>query len=116
MEITEVKVRTLKKNKNSSLLAFATVTLDDELVLTGIKIIDGEKGKFVAMPSQYSEKEDDYFQVFFPITAEFREELDDAVMSAFKKASKKKKNDDDEEEEKKSSNSSLNSAVIGKNT
>ena len=50
MEITEVKIN-LKEGVNDKLKAFATVTLDDEFVIRDIKIINGKKGLFVAMPS-----------------------------------------------------------------
>ena len=94
MEITKVTVREFNK-KNSDLKGFATVTLDDELVLTGIKLVKGKKGMFISMPSQYSEKAEDYFDIFFPITAEFRSELQDAIIEEYKNPS-----DDDEEKPK----------------
>jgi len=50
MEITEVKIN-LKEASNTKLKAFATITLDDSFVVRDIKIIDGKKGLFVAMPS-----------------------------------------------------------------
>lgn len=51
MEITEVKVR-LMEDKTERLRAFCTVTLDREFVVRDIKIIDGAKGLFIAMPSR----------------------------------------------------------------
>jgi len=51
MEITEVKVR-LVEEKAERLRAFCTVTLDREFVVRDIKVIDGAKGLFVAMPSR----------------------------------------------------------------
>ena len=51
MDITEVKVR-LVDEKSERLRAFCTVTLDREFVVRDIKIIDGAKGLFVAMPSR----------------------------------------------------------------
>lgn len=51
MEITEVKVR-LVEDRTERLRAFCTVTLDHEFVVRDIKIIDGAKGLFVAMPSR----------------------------------------------------------------
>ena len=51
MEITEVKVR-LVEDKTERLRAFCTVTLDREFVVRDIKVIDGAKGLFVAMPSR----------------------------------------------------------------
>jgi len=51
MEITEVKVK-LMSDKTDRLLAFCTITLDNEFVIRDLKIIEGTKGRFVAMPSR----------------------------------------------------------------
>lgn len=51
MEITEVKVK-LMSDKTDRLLAFCSVTLDDEFVIRDLKIIEGTRGRFVAMPSR----------------------------------------------------------------
>lgn len=114
MDITKVNVRKYNQPKNN-LKGFATVTLDDELVLTGIKIIKGSKGLFLGMPSTYWESDEEYHDIFFPVTADFREELTEQVIEAYenaddddkkKKSSKKKSSkksrkasDDDEEDE-----------------
>lgn len=50
MEITEVRIN-LKESSNNKLKAFATITIDNSFVVRDIKIIDGKKGLFVAMPS-----------------------------------------------------------------
>ncbi len=51
MEITEVKVK-LMSDKTDRLLAFCSITLDGEFVIRDLKIIDGTRGRFVAMPSR----------------------------------------------------------------
>jgi len=51
MEITEVRIK-LVKNTDDRLKAFCSMTLDGEFVIRDIKIIEGEKGYFVAMPSR----------------------------------------------------------------
>ena len=51
MEITEIRVK-LVKNADDRLKAFCSMTLDDEFVIRDIKIIEGAKGYFVAMPSR----------------------------------------------------------------
>ena len=51
MEITEVRVR-LKNNSDRKLKAYATITFDHEFVVRDVKVIDGKKGFFVAMPSR----------------------------------------------------------------
>ena len=50
MEVTEVRI-SLREAGNRKLKAFATVTFDDEFVVRDIKIIEGRRGLFVAMPS-----------------------------------------------------------------
>lgn len=50
MEITEIKVH-LKDSAKSKLKAFVTITFDNQFVIRDLKIIDGKKGLFVAMPS-----------------------------------------------------------------
>lgn len=112
MDITKVLVRKYEgDNGRNALKGFATVTLDDELVLTNIKIVKGSKGLFVAMPSTYWESDEKYHDIFFPITADFREELNDEILQAYKdlkdekkdkkdkKDKKKKQRDDDEEDD-----------------
>ena len=112
MDITKVLVRKYEgDNGKNALKGFATVTLDDELVLTNIKIVKGSKGLFVAMPSTYWESDEKYHDIFFPITADFREELSDEILQAYKdlkdekkekkdkKDKKKKQRDDDEEDD-----------------
>ena len=64
------------------LKAFATITIDNWLAIRGIKIIEGKKGLFVAMPNR--QRADSSFQdIAHPITAEARAVLEKAVLSAF---------------------------------
>lgn len=51
MEITEVKIF-LKESEDKKLKAFATMTFDDAFVVRNVKVINGNKGLFVAMPSR----------------------------------------------------------------
>lgn len=90
MEITEVRIYPYKA-RNSKLRAFASVTFDEEFAVKGIKVMDGKKGLFISMPAQAS-SEGEYYDVAYPITKKFREELEDAVITAFE--------EEDEEEEK----------------
>ena len=93
--ITNVSVYTLN-DFNSKTVAIATVTISDCLVLTGLKIVKGKKGMFVSMPQRKLSKPDkngnEYADIFFPVTHDFREELNDAILDAY---------DDKVDEEKK---------------
>lgn len=84
--ITNVSVYTLK-DANSKTVALATVTIDDCLVLTGLRIVKGKKGMFVSMPQRKLSKPDkngnEYADIFFPVTHEFREELKNAVLDEY---------------------------------
>ena len=81
MIITDVRVRLFE---NKSLKGFADVTLDESLALTGIKIIDSAKGLFVGMPSSLG-SDDKYYDIYYPITKEFRETLTDAILDEYDK-------------------------------
>lgn len=100
MEITEVRIYPYKA-RNSKLRAFASVTFDEEFAVKGIKVMDGKKGLFISMPAQAS-SEGEYYDVAYPITKKFREELEDAVITAFE--------EEDEEEEKPKKKSSKKSS------
>lgn len=82
MKITEIRVYETKGKKKSSLLAFASVTFDKAFCVTGFRIIDGSKGVFVAMPSQMGSDEE-YHDTAFPVTSDFREELETAIMEKY---------------------------------
>lgn len=99
-EITNVKINLFNK-KNNNLKAFVQVELDSELVLTGIKLVKGNKGLFLGMPSQKWDSDEEYHDIYFPITGEFREELTEAVIDAYKQA--KKEEEEEEEAPKKKS-------------
>ena len=74
--------------KNNT-LAFASVTINGAFAVHGIRVMDSEKGKFVAMPSMKDNSSGDYRQVCHPITADFRNQLSAAVMEAFEQAVEK---------------------------
>lgn len=84
--ITNVSVYTLN-DSNSKTVAFATVTIADCLVLTGLRIVKGKKGMFVSMPQRKLSKPDkngnEYADIFFPVTHGFREELNDAILDEY---------------------------------
>ena len=81
MEIN-VKIHTLRTEGNR--LADASVSLDGCFAIKGVKIISGSKGPFVSMPSYKSG--DQYRDVCFPCTKEFKQEFDRAVLDAYQQA------------------------------
>ena len=68
-------------NNDSKLKGVADIVLDDMLVVKGIRVMEGQNGAFVSMPSQKVGSE--YRETVFPITAEFREQLMNTVLSAY---------------------------------
>lgn len=89
MKITEVRVFKLG-NQESTLKAFASITIDDAVCITGIRIIEGKIGLFMSMP-QSKDNDGEYHDVAFPITKEAREEIRDAVLDAYEDAAKPKR-------------------------
>lgn len=81
MKITSVKVRKIEK-ENSRMKGMASVVLDDCFAVKDIRIIEGEKGLFIAMPSRkYPSGE--YRDVAHPINSETRKEFEDAIIEEY---------------------------------
>lgn len=77
--ISEVKITLL--TQPSKVKAFASVTLNNELVLTGFKVIQGSNKLFVGNPSE--KRNEEYKDTVFPITKDFREYLNRTVLEAY---------------------------------
>ena len=86
--VTDIAVYPFEAKDNPT-VAFVNITILDKLVLKGIRIVDGCKGLFIAFPQSKRKgkkgKDDEYFDIFFPITKEFREELTEAILEAYDK-------------------------------
>ncbi len=80
MEITDVRVR--KMEKEGKMKAVASVTFDDELVIHDIKVIEGEKGLFIAMPSK-KVVSGEYRDIAHPINAEMRARLQTKILDSY---------------------------------
>ena len=76
----DVSVRVIEPNKN--LMGFASVKFNDSFVVENVKILQGQKGLFVGMPSQ-SDGKGGYRDMAYPVTKEFREQLNAAVLGAY---------------------------------
>lgn len=81
MKISDVRVRIAKKS-DSKLKAIASVTFDDCFVIHDIKVIEGNEGYFIAMPSRKT-SEGEYKDIAHPIKTETREYLISEILSAF---------------------------------
>ncbi len=80
MQITEVRMR--KVPGEGKMRAVASVTFDREFVVHDIRVIDGQNGLFVAMPSRKT-PEGEFRDVAHPITAQAREMIETAVLKAY---------------------------------
>jgi stage V sporulation protein G len=79
MEITEVRISLRNEEK---LKAFASITLDNCLVVRGLRVINGSNGYFVSMPSK-RRRNGMYQDIFHPINNETRKLIEDKVLDAF---------------------------------
>ena len=80
MNITDIRIR--KVAKEGKLKAVASITVDGEFVVHDIKIIDGDKGLFIAMPSRKT-NDGEYPDIAHPINQETRERLQNSIVTEF---------------------------------
>ena len=81
MKITDVRVR--KMTDGGKLKGVASITFDDEFVVHDIKIIEGDKGLFIAMPSRKT-KDGEFKDVAHPINSETRDMLQKLILDKYK--------------------------------
>ena len=81
MKITDVRIRLVDKS-DSKLKAIASLTIEECFVIHDIKIIQGENGLFIAMPSRKT-KEGEYKDIAHPINSDTRNELSEIILKAF---------------------------------
>ena len=79
MNITEVRVFPVNEEK---LKAYATITFDDCFVVRDLKVINGNSGLFVAMPSK-KRRDGSFKDVAHPLNNEFRAVIENAVLDAY---------------------------------
>ncbi|MBI5787585.1 MAG: septation regulator SpoVG [Candidatus Schekmanbacteria bacterium] len=84
MDITEVRIYPV--DDNEKLKAFATVTFEDVFVVRDLKIIKGNNGLFVAMPSKKC-KDGSFKDTAHPLTNDFRKVLEDKVLAEYEQRS-----------------------------
>lgn len=82
MKITDVRIR--KINTEGRMKAIVSITLDDEFVIHDVRIVDGNNGLFVAMPSRKT-PEGEFRDIAHPINSQTRERLQAAVLEAYER-------------------------------
>ncbi|WP_068555311.1 septation regulator SpoVG [Thermotalea metallivorans] len=80
MKVTDVRIR--KINDEGKMKAIVSVTFDNEFVVHDIKIIEGQNGLFIAMPSRKM-GEGDFRDIAHPINSEMRNRLQEAILSQY---------------------------------
>ena len=83
MQITDVRAR--KVAKEGKLKAVVSITLDEEFVVHDIKVIEGEKGLFIAMPSKKA-TDGEYRDIAHPINSVTRENIQRIILESYEKA------------------------------
>lgn len=83
MQITDVRVR--KITKEGKMKAIVSITLDDEFVVHDIKVIEGEKGLFIAMPSKKA-TDGEYRDIAHPINSATRTAIQSVILENYEKA------------------------------
>ena len=82
MKISDVRIR--KVNDEGKMRAVVSVTFDDEFVVHDIKVIEGQNGLFIAMPSRKM-GEGDFRDIAHPLVSETRNKIKDAIFLEYEK-------------------------------
>ena len=82
-QITDVKCTCFEDKDN--LKAIASVTFDKSFTVEGVKVMEGSNGTFISMPNYKVSKDgnDEFRDICFPVTSEFRNEFNNAVMNKY---------------------------------
>ena len=83
MQITDVRVR--KIEKEGKMKAIVSITIDNEFVVHDIKVIEGEKGLFIAMPSRKA-ADGEYRDIAHPINSNTRERIQRTILERYEQA------------------------------
>ena len=80
MQVTDVRVRRVEKE--GKMKAIVSITLDNEFVIHDIKVIEGEKGLFIAMPSKKA-VDGEYRDIAHPINSNTREKIQSLILEKY---------------------------------
>ena len=83
MQITDVRIR--KVDKEGKMKAVVSITIDDEFVVHDIKVIEGEKGLFIAIPSRKA-SDGEYRDIAHPINSGTRENIQRLILQKYEEA------------------------------
>ena len=80
MQITDVRIR--KVEKEGKMKAVVSITIDEEFVVHDVKIIEGEKGLFIAMPSRKA-ADGEYRDIAHPINSDTRDRIQKLILEKY---------------------------------
>ncbi|MFG6327457.1 MAG: septation regulator SpoVG [Lachnospiraceae bacterium] len=83
MQITDVRVK--KVAKEGKMKAIVSITIDNEFVVHDIKVIEGEKGLFIAMPSKKS-LDGEYRDIAHPINSDTRDNIQSIILEKYEQS------------------------------
>ena len=83
MQITDVRIRRVEKE--GKMKAVVSITIDEEFVVHDIKVIEGEKGLFIAMPSRKA-ADGEYRDIAHPINSETREQIQKLILEKYQES------------------------------
>ncbi|HHY29671.1 MAG TPA: septation regulator SpoVG [Syntrophaceticus sp.] len=84
MQVTEVRIRKVNQD-GSRMKAVCSVTFDNEFVVHDIKIVEGERGLFIAMPSRKTPA-GEFRDIAHPINSDTRKSIQEAILNAYQEA------------------------------
>ena len=84
MKITDIRIRIVKKDDNK-LKAVASLTIDDCFAVHDIKVIEGNQGLFIAMPSRKT-PEGNFKDIVHPLNTETRDAISNMILAEYEKA------------------------------
>ncbi len=94
MQITDVRIRKVKNE--GKMKAIASSTIDQEFVVHDIKVIDGENGLFIAMPSRKM-SDGEFRDIAHPLVSETRAKIRDAILEQYYIMLEKEKEEEDDQ-------------------
>ena len=84
LTVTNIQIFPLKEPIGKT-KAMVRVQLNDELQLTGLRIVDGANGLFLAYPNDPGYKGEDFRSIFYPLTRDLRDHIESEVLIKYKK-------------------------------
>ena len=83
MNITDVRVR--KVEREGKMKAVVSITIDQEFVIHDIKVIEGDRGLFIAMPSKRT-ADGEFRDIAHPINSDTRETIQNIILDSYRKS------------------------------